>query len=49
MEEKLEPFVRHGTEEERIEVSADEIMKAIKEKRAVDIEYAVIDGANGPK
>ena len=44
MGEQLEPFVQHGTEEERLEVSADDILNAIAEKRDIDIKYAIIDG-----
>ena len=44
MEENLKPFVRHGTKEERIKVSADEILNAIAEGRDIDIQYAIIDG-----
>lgn len=44
MEGELEPFVRHGTDEERIEISADEILNAIAQKRDIDVKYAVIVG-----
>jgi hypothetical protein len=44
MERKLEPFARHGTEDRRIEVLADDILNAIVEERDVDIEYAHIKG-----
>lgn len=43
-EKELEPFVRHGTKGERIEVSADEVLNAIAEGRDIDIEDAVIGG-----
>ena len=43
-ERELEPFVRQGTEEERIEVAADEVLNAIAEGRDIDIAYAVING-----
>ena len=43
-ERKLEPFVRHGTEENQVEVSANEILNAIAEGRDIDIEWAVIEG-----
>ena len=43
-ERKLEPFVRHETEENQVELSADEVLSAIAEGRDVDIEYAVIEG-----
>ena len=36
--------MRHGTEEEQIEVSADEVLKAIAEEREIDIQWAVIKG-----
>ncbi|MFC1716973.1 potassium channel family protein [Candidatus Poribacteria bacterium] len=45
MTENLEPFTRHGTEEEPIQVSADEILNAIAEGRDVDVEYAVVEGS----
>ena len=44
MAEKREPFVRHGTKEESVKVSADEVLNAIAEGRDVDIEYAIIEG-----
>jgi hypothetical protein len=44
MELKPPPFTRHGTEEQRIEVSADEILNAIAEGRDVDVKYATING-----
>ena len=43
-EKKLESFTKHGTKEEPIEVSADEILNAIAEGRDVDVEYVVVDG-----
>ena len=43
-DQKPQPFTRHGTEEKRIEISADEILNAIAEGRDVDIKYAVIEG-----
>ena len=43
-ERELEPFVRHGTEENRVEVSADDVLNAIAEGRDIDIEWAVIEG-----
>ena len=42
MDPKPPPFTRHGTPENRIEVSADEILEAIAEGR--DVEYAVTVG-----
>ena len=44
MEERLEVFERHGTEEKRIGVKADEVLEAIAEGRDIHIEYANIDG-----
>ncbi|MFC1713665.1 hypothetical protein ACFL6S_08355, partial [Candidatus Poribacteria bacterium] len=44
MEEKLEPFVRYGAKEDRIEVSADEILDAIAEGRDVNIGYVILNG-----
>ena len=41
MEPKPPHFIRHGTSENRIEVSADEILNAIVEGR--DVEYGVIE------
>lgn len=44
MGEELETFVRSGTKEERIQVSADEILNATAEGRDIYISYADIDG-----
>ena len=44
MAEQLEPFVRHGTNEDLMEVPADNILNAIAEGRDIDVKYAVIDG-----
>ena len=44
MKNRLEPFFRHGTEEERIEVSAHEVLKVIAEGRDIDVEHSVING-----
>jgi uncharacterized protein YjbI with pentapeptide repeats len=41
---QIEPFVRHGTEEAQIEVSADEVLTAIAEEREIDIQWAFIKG-----
>ena len=43
-EARPDPFVRHGAEDQRIEIGADEVLEAIAEGRDVDIEYAVIRG-----
>lgn len=48
MEPKPPPFTRHGTEEQRIEVSADEILNAIAEGRDVDVRHAIIRGGLKP-
>ncbi len=45
MEEALELFTRHGTENERIEISADSILNATAEVRDVDCRYAIIEGS----
>lgn len=44
MGEQLEPFIRRGTEEEQIEVSADDVLNAIAKGRDIDVGYAVING-----
>jgi len=41
---RLETFVRHGTNQKRIEIESGEILNAIADGHAVDIKYAVIDG-----
>ncbi|MBI1924102.1 pentapeptide repeat-containing protein [Candidatus Poribacteria bacterium] len=43
IEEKLEPLVRHGTQDKRITVSVSEVLDAIVEGRDVNIKYAVIE------
>ena len=43
-ERELEPFRRHGTDEDQVELSADEVLNAIAEGREIDIEWAVIEG-----
>jgi hypothetical protein len=48
MQQKPPPFTRHGTPENRIEVSADEILDAIVEGRDVDVRYAIIRGGLKP-
>jgi hypothetical protein len=41
---RSETFVRHGTNQKRIEIESGEILNAIADGHAVDIKYAVIDG-----
>ena len=44
MGEQQNSFVRHGTKDERIEVSADDILDAVAEGKDIDIKHASIDG-----
>jgi len=44
MIEKLEPFVRSGTKDRHIIISADEVLNAITEGQDIDVEYTDIIG-----
>ena len=39
-----DPFIRHGTPDRQMELSADEVLNAIAAARDVDVEYAIIRG-----
>ena len=41
-DKESESFIRYGTEEQKTNAEADEILNAIAEGRSVDVEHAVL-------